>query len=309
VTGLLVVTNTAAGGIAGDHSPRPAVQRALAVLKAASDVRAVATTSPDELDDVLMANAGRHPVVVGGDGSLRAVVQALYRTGLLDRAPAVGLIPLGTGNDLARAAGIPLDPVAAAQVIVEAMARTGGAGSARGMELLVDDVGGIVVNAVHLGIGALAARTASRWKKRLGTAAYALGSVVAGMSAPGWRLSVEADGEVLADMDRRVLMVGLGLGTSIGGGSPLAPLATPEDGLVDVVISFAVGPVARVAYALRLRRGAHLHRPDVRLIWARQVVVSGEPFLYNADGDIGGPVRQRTWTVRRDAWHLLVGKP
>jgi diacylglycerol kinase family enzyme len=304
VTGLLVVTNPAAGGVADDRAANPALQRALAVLHAAADLSAAAPTSVDQLDDVLAAHVGWHPVVIGGDGSLHAVVQALHRTGLLDRTPALGLIPLGTGNDLARTAGIPLDPVAAAEVI----ARSVSAGTARGMELMVDDVGGIVINAVHMGVGAAAAHVAGRWKKRLGTAAYALGSVVAGTSSPGWRLRVEADGEVLVDMNRRVLMVGLGLGTSIGGGSPLAPLADPKDGLVDVVISFAVGPAARVAYALRLRRGTHLRRADVRLIRAKRVVVSGEPFRYNADGEVGGPIRRREWTVRRDAWRLLAGR-
>ena len=296
MTRLLVVTNPAAGGAAD-----LAVQRALTVLRAAADVKVASTSSSAELDDVLSAADGRQPVVVGGDGSVHALVLALYRTGMLDSAPPVGLIPLGTGNDLARTAGIPLDPMAAAKVILD--------GHHRGMELLVDDAGGVVVNAVHLGVGAEAARAASRWKRRLGKAAYAVGSVVAGVSTAGWRLHVEADGEVLVTMDRRVLMVGLGLGSSIGGGSPLAPFANLDDGLVDVVISFAVGPVARLAYAVHLHRGAHVHRPDVRLIRAKQVVVSGEPFPYNADGEIGGPVRRREWTVLKDAWRLCVPPP
>lgn len=296
MTRLLVVANAAAGGTSD-----PALQRALAALRAGAEVEAVSTTSPDELDDLLATADGRHPVVVGGDGSVHAVVAALRRVGRLEAAPAIGLIPLGTGNDLARTAGIPLDPVAAAEVVL--------AGHHRGMELLVDDVGGVVVNAVHVGVGAEAGRAAGPWKPRLGKAAYVVGSVVAGVSSPGWRLRVEADGDLLVDLDQRVLMVGLGLGTSIGGGSPLAPTASMDDGLVDVVISWAVGPLARLAYAMHLRRGAHLHRPDVRLIRAKQVVVSGQPFPYNADGEIRGPIRRREWMVLLDAWRLFVPPP
>jgi YegS/Rv2252/BmrU family lipid kinase len=295
VAGLLVVSNAAAGGAAA-----PAVQQALAVLRAGADTRVVSTRTPQDLDDLVAEAAGRRPVVIGGDGSVHAIVGTLYRTRTLETAPALGLIPLGTGNDLARTAGIPLDPVAAARVVLD--------GTDKSMELLVDDAGGVVVNAVHLGIGAEAGRVASRWKSRLGKAAYAMGSVIAGSSSPGWRVRVEANGEVLVDVDQRVLMVGLGLGSSIGGGSPLAPSANPADGLVDVVISAAVGPLARLTYAIHLRRGDHVHRPDVRLVRARQVVVSGQPFMYNADGEIAGPVRRRSWTVRPDAWRLLVPK-
>jgi diacylglycerol kinase family enzyme len=293
VTGLLVVANRTAG-----TADELAVRHALAVLRAAADVEVVSPTAPGELDTLLAAADGRRLVVIGGDGSMHALVRALHQAGRLSAAHPVGLIPLGTGNDLARAAGIPLDPAAAAHVVLT--------GVDRGMELLVDDAGGIVVNAVHLGVGAAAGQAAGRWKARLGKAAYTVGSVVAGVSSPGWRLWVDADGEVLVDPKRRVLMVGLGLGSSIGGGSPLAPGANPDDGLVDVVVSWAVGPVARLAYAAHLRRGTHVRRPDVRVIRAKQVTVSGQPFAYNADGEIGGPVRLRVWTVHADAWRLIV---
>lgn len=293
--GLLVITNAKAGSAREEK-----VEAALEVLGSEHDVSVRACSDPVELDRILAGRADRVPVVAGGDGSLHLLVGALRRRGELAATP-VGVIPLGTGNDLARTVGVPLDPVGAARVILDALR----AQEARNMELLVDDEDGIVVNAVHLGIGAQAARTAERWKPRLGKAAYPLGGVAAGLRNPGWRLRVEADGEVISDVDRRVLMVGLALGRSIGGGSPLAPDARPDDGLVDVVVSEATGPVARVGYAVRLRSGEHVERPDVRHVQARHVAVSGQPFPYNADGEVGGPVRRREWTVEPRAWRLL----
>ena len=74
-----------------------------------------ATSNPGELDGVLHRAGSRPIVVAGGDGSLHTVVSALYRRNELKGA-VLGLLPLGTGNDFARANGIPLDVEEAAQV-------------------------------------------------------------------------------------------------------------------------------------------------------------------------------------------------
>lgn len=291
---LLVITNADAGSTA-EHG----VEQALTVLRERAHVEVAATSGVDELDGVLDQRDGRYVVVAGGDGSLHAVVAALHRRGELADA-VLGLIPLGTGNDRARSLGLPLRPGAAARAVLT--------GEPLELELLVDDAGDVVVNAVHLGVGAEAARRSLSWKRRLGKPAYALGAALAG-TTPGWRLRVEADGAVLSDIDQRVLMVGVGLGSSIGGGTPLTPDARPDDGLAEVVVSRATGPLARAGYALRLRRGTHGERADVRTVRARTVSVSGQPFPVNADGELSGPVSARTWTLQPRAWRLLAPPP
>jgi YegS/Rv2252/BmrU family lipid kinase len=304
--GVLLVANSAAGTADDD-----AIEAAVAVLRgsadAAVDVEVARTGSPDELDAVLDRRMGRRLVVAGGDGSVHAVVAALHRRGELaatgraaapPAAGALGILPLGTGNDLARALGLPLDAAAAARVVLE--------GRDRPLDLLVDDEGGIVVNAVHLGVGAEAARSAERLKERLGKAAYAVGSLVAGAGSPGWRLRVEVDGRPVAQGDVPLLMVALGNGTSVGGGAELTPDASPDDGLVDVVVSAATGALARVGYALAMRDGDHVDRDDVLVTRGRVVSVSGEEFCANADGEVGGPLTRRTWTVLPAAWAVRV---
>jgi len=293
---LLVVLNPAAG-----RSEARAVDPALAVLRAGADVQVVQPASEADRRQALAGAADeRDVVVVGGDGTLHTVISSLYGLGAL-RSTVVGLVPLGTGNDFARGLGIPLDAAEAARVVL--------AGYVREMELIVDDAGGVVVNAVHAGIGAEAARAAGRWKARLGPRAFQVGAVVSGVRQRGWRLHVMADGEVLADVDRRVLMVGLAVGRTIGGGAPLAPGADPADGLAEVVVSFATGPVARLGYAVHLRRGSHGSRPDVRTSRAHRVTVSGQPYPVNADGEVSGPMTRRTWTVRPHAWRLAAPNP
>lgn len=288
-----MVTNAAAGST-DDES----VAAAVGLLRDRGDVEVAHSGEPADLDHALERRTEGPVVVAGGDGTLHSVVAALYRRGELADA-TLGLIPLGTGNDLARGLGIPLEPSAAARVVRD--------GRPRSLDLIVDDAGGVVVNAVHVGVGAHAAQAARPWKRFLGPASFPIGGVLAGVSASGWRLRVEADGETLADTDEKVLMVGLANTPSIGGGTAaLVPDARADDGLIDLVISLAIGPLARVRYALGLRRGTHIRWPDVYRSYASTVTVAGEPFPVNADGEISGPSRRRTWTLQSRAWRLLL---
>ena len=289
---LLVVLNAGAGSTGG-----VAVQPALALLGDSADVEVVECHSPDEIDGLLAGRGGRTVVLAGGDGSLHNLVATLRRRGELDPGDPLGLLPVGTGNDLARSLGLPLDPVAAARVVLT--------GRPTPLELLVDERGGVVVNVVHVGVGAEAAEVASELKPRLGAVAYPVGALAAGVRASGWRLRVEVDGASFWDGEQPVLMVGLGLGTSIGGGAPITPDARPADGLVDVVVATATGPLSRLGFALDLRSGEHVDREDVLTTRGREVRITGEPFPVNTDGELEGDVRARTWRVQPDAWSVL----
>lgn len=290
---LLVVTNAAAGSTDDER-----VDAALAVLREAADVRVDTCADAGDLDRLLGGLGDRTLVLAGGDGSVHTAVATLHRRGELSPDRPLALLPLGTGNDLARTLGIPLDPAEAARALLT--------GRRRPLDLLVDDTGGVVVNAVHMGIGAEAAEKAGALKERLGKAAYAVGSVLAGAGSTGWDLRVDVDGEPL-HTDEPVLMVGVANGRTIGGGAELAPDAVPDDGLLDVVVATSTGPLARLGFGVALREGGHVEREDVVAVRGRTVTVTGEPFPLNADGELDGPVDRRTWTVRPGAWAVLVG--
>ncbi len=290
---MLVIANEDAGS-----AEQEAIAGAVGELEQAGPVQLVSSADQRQLDEILDRRAGRTVVVVGGDGSLHAVVSALHARGELSDCP-VGLIPLGTGNDLARGLDIPLDPREAAKAIVE--------GRPRPLDLLVDDQGGIAVNAVHVGVGAHAAQAAVPWKPKLGPFAFPVGALVAGIRTKGWRLRVDVDDTPVASPRRKVLMVGLANAPSIAGGiATLGPRAVPDDGVVDVVVSHAVGPLARLGYAVRLHRGDHIHRHDVRTARGTQVRIAGEPYWVNVDGEVSGPVTSRTWRVQPGAWRLIL---
>jgi diacylglycerol kinase (ATP) len=302
---LLVILNSDSGTAAED-----ALDRAVEVMSSRASVEVARTSNPGELDGVLHRRGTRRVVVAGGDGSacMRSSSRSLHRRQRTLRNDVVGLLPMGTGNDFARAMGIPLEVEEAARLVID--------GEVRPVDLLVDSTGKVVVNNVHVGAGAQAARRGARWKERLGSIGvgnvnlgklgYPLGALQSALIPPSLRLSVSLDGELVNDVDRPVLMVAIGNGVSVGGGAELTPEADPEDGKVDVMISRAVTPTAKLGYVVDLARRTHPERDDVLYLRGTEVSVSGDEFYSSADGEIEGPERQQSWRLERGAYRMVL---
>jgi diacylglycerol kinase family enzyme len=266
-------------------------------------VRAVVHTTDDEdaLDDVIAAvDGGDVLVVCGGDGSVHVTVERSRACGRL-AAITFAVIPMGTGNDLAGSLGIPADPYDAARAIL--------AGRAAPLDLIVDDRDRICVNGLHAGIGVEAAERAQGMKDRLGDGAYVLGALSAGMRTRDWDVEVLVDGRPLrpgASDDGRVLLVAVMNGPTVGGGTPIAPGAELDDGLLDVVVTTATGPAARAAFGVALTQGGHLGRDDVASRTGREVRIHGQPIPFNIDGELeeeGSP--DRRFHIEPGAWHVV----
>ena len=288
----ILLVNAAAGG-----AERDLVAAAGDVLSHRGPVRTVETDAPGDLDELIAELDEEQLVVCGGDGSIHLAVARLDAAGRLD--VPVGLIPLGTGNDLARGLDLPLDAEEAARRIVD--------GTAHPIDLLRSDDGRICVNALHAGVGVDAAQRAQDLKETIGPAAYPLGAIAAGMAVDGWDETVEVDGVPLrAATGGRVLMVAVMNALTFGGGTPMAPHAVADDGKLEVVLANVAGPAARAAFATQLRRGAHLDRDDVAHATGETVTIRGEPIGYNVDGELDEEeFTERTWRVEPGAWRLI----
>lgn len=288
---ILAITNAQAG-----TADDAAIETAVEVLRGGADVAVVATADADDLAGALRDHADRDRVVVlGGDGSLHAVVQVLHDCEQLSER-TVGLIPLGTGNDFARALDIPLEPEAAAKVVLD--------GSVHELDLGTTDDGDVIVNAIHAGVGAEAAAAGAPLKKLLGRMGYALGSAIAGFTRPGVVVDVEVDGERVV-AGERILQVAAGVGRFVGGGAELLPDADPADGKFDIAISTATPPLRRLTYTVRLRRGEHPHHADVHYLQGTSVTISGEPTRATNDGEVSDPTARHAWTLHARAWRFL----
>lgn len=292
---LLAIANDDAG-----TSDEEAVDSVVTALRDDFELELVTTSTPDDLAEALAAHPDLTGVVVlGGDGSLHAVVDAL-RTA--DRLADVilGLVPLGTGNDFAATLGLPDDAVKAAEVIV--------AGHTRAIDLIIDGDDRVVVNAAHIGIGAEAARAARPWKKALGPVGYAIGAFltgVRGLTTPGAHLEVTVDGKVLPRTEP-VIQVAVGNGRFVGGGAPLLPQADPSDGELDIAVSYTESARRRIAYAWSVRRGDHHRRDDVVYLRGTEVSARGEELACTSDGELSAPAAEHTWRIEPAALTMYV---
>lgn len=294
MSSLLVIANADAG-----TADEEAIRHVMSVLDDL-DVELVETSSPQDLTTAL----GDHPsidgvVVLGGDGSLHAVVGALRSSGRLGTL-TVGLVPLGTGNDFAATLGLPDDPVEAARVITR--------GRTRGIDLIIDGQDEVVVNAAHIGIGAEAAKAARPWKKALGPVGYVIGAVLTGLrglTQPGAHLTIVVDGEPLPRTEP-VIQVAVGNGGYVGGGTALLPEADPSDGELDVAVSYTESPRRRIAYAWHVRRGDHHRRDDVVYLRGTTVSVRGDKLACTSDGELTGPRGEHSWRIEPTALTMYV---
>ena len=292
MTDVLAIGNATAGS-----ATRDAQDTALDVLREHHDVTLVTTSSPDDVDDALADHGDAGIVVVlGGDGSLHTVVAALHAAGRLADV-AVGLVPLGTGNDFARTLDLPTDPADAAAVV--------GAGIERPLDLIVDDEGAVTVNAVHLGAGTDAAIAAQPHKRRFGPIGYTIGALISGFRTQGKHLAITVDGERVPDRGR-VLLVAVGNGRFVGGGAALLPEADPSDGLMDVAVVFSHTRRERLMYALSLGLRRHHLREDVDYRRGTDVTVKGPDLRCTNDGEIAEPRAAYTWRMEPGALRMLV---
>lgn len=292
---LTIVANAAAGTT--DREVVEVARNEIASRGGDVDLRWTADTA--DLGSVVATCEADRLVVVGGDGSISAAVHALVEAGRGDLP--VALVPLGTGNDLARAMGIPSDVRAAARLALE------GRPAARPVIRMGART---AVNALHLGIGAAAADRASGLKSLFGPAAYPLGALAAGAVQRGWDLEVAIDDREAIEV--RALLCACMLGTSIGGGTEVVSEAARADVRTrqeaEVVLVGSSGPIARVGFGLDLVRGDHLGREDVVHGRARRVAIRSEPPVpVNLDGELEDPLEEVVVEVVGEQWNLILG--
>jgi diacylglycerol kinase (ATP) len=216
-------------------------------------------------------------VAVGGDGSVHAALQAVAGT-----PTPLAVVPAGTGNDLARALGIPADPLAAARAAAEDLR----AGTVRSVDAGYT-AGRWWATVLCCGFDSAVSDRANRLRWPRGRRRYDV-AILAELAQLRPRVV-----ELVLDGERRtapVTLVAVGNTCWYGGGMKVCPGADPADGLFDVTV---VGPMSRLELVRsrpRLTDGSHVDDAAVTVHRATRVELSAAGVTSYADGEPVAPL-------------------
>ena len=244
-------------------------------------------------------------VAAGGDGTVHAVANGLLRTGLApDALPTLGVLPSGTGNDLARTLALPLqDPCSDLLALLE----TGERRLIDAISVQTADQSVFAINACSGGFtGQIDEVMTPELKKTWGPLAYAFGTVKALPAIEKYHTTLAWEHESAHRV--RAFNVLVANGRTIGGGTPVAPAASLEDGLLDVIVVREGGAldIARLT-ARAYTTGDYTRDDKVIHRRVRRVRVESHPGMwFNVDGELysNDPV---TFEVVPGALRMVVG--
>lgn len=290
---VALLTNPAAR--AGAHTG--ATMRAAERLRAAGHRVAVISGGSAAESSALLRTALQvgtdAVVVVGGDGTVSLAVQELAGTGI-----PLGIVPAGTGNDLATTLGLrELDAEAAADAVI--------AGRTRKIDLArvtrADGTTTLYGTVLASGFDSKVNDRANRMRWPRGQRRYDIAILVEFVKLRGIPFRIELD---LADgttrrIDEDLVMATVGNGRTYGGGIPICPDADLEDGLLDVTLVVPAGRLKLLRLLPRVYRGTHTGLSEVRTYRVRGARLSSPGVTAYADGDPLGPLPVRVDVVPR----------
>ncbi|MCX8088013.1 MAG: diacylglycerol/lipid kinase family protein [Meiothermus ruber] len=287
----IFVINPAAG--------RGRVGQMLGLLEAAirraqsSDTEMVVTQAPGHAIQIARnAPAGSRVVAVGGDGTVHEVVR-----GIAGSDKAIGVVPIGSGNDFARMVGLHKLPL-------EAALHTALQGPIRHVDL------GLVNNQPYgtsLGIGfdaavARKALTAPTFLRGMPRYLYSIFAVLKELELPN--LELTQNNQILYQGPS--LLVALMNGSSYGGGIPIVPDARPTDGLISVAVAGAFSRLGVVGILPRLIVGKHVHHPRLHFFHGTEFVVRFDrPVPAHTDGELLEPSHEYRVQVIPDGLRVI----
>ncbi|WP_327307584.1 diacylglycerol kinase [Streptomyces sp. NBC_01298] len=289
---ITLFVNPTAGSGRAAHAAQPA---ASALREAGFSVRSVVGgDAPDALARLRTAvREGTGAVIaVGGDGMVSLALQALAGTEV-----PLGVVAVGTGNDFARAMGLPVrEPARAGRLAAEALKE------GRVREIDLGRVGGVAAgDGVRGGSGGTWYGTVlcsgfdsrvndrgNRMRLPAGRFRYDLAMALELAAFRPFPYRITLDGGPV--LETEATLVAVGNGSSYGGGMRICADAVPDDGLFDVTV---VGDCSRTTLLKvfpRVYKGTHLDHPKVTVHRASKVTLEAAGITAYADGEPLGPL-------------------
>ena len=277
--GLVLLNPTAGNGRAGRMAER------LAAL-VSGDVEVVVPHSADHGSELALeaARSGLRVVAAGGDGTVQAVLNGLLAAGTPGE---IGIVPIGSGNDLARSLGLPRALGRAVDVALRAPAAPIDVGLAR-----AGDSSRWFGSAAGVGFDAQVATAMAGRRGRLqrGPIGYLTTTLVELRRSRNHRvrLRLEREDGTSGETELTILLAAVANGAYYGGGMRIAPDATVTDGWFDLITVADVSRLTALRQLPNLYRGTHLRHPAVAAARVRSVEIEaldGQPLALHLDGE------------------------
>lgn len=231
------------------------------------------TDSARELSDTIRRyqNGVELVIIGGGDGTLNSAIESLTDTKL-----PLGILPMGTANDLARTLGIPTDLSAACQVIASGKTRLIDLGWVNGQYFF---------NVASLGLSVqITQRLTKDVKQRWGVFAYAFTALQTLLSARPFRAEIKVNNQCF---NVKTLQIAIGNGRYYGGGMTVAEDATIDDNRLDLYSLETKNWWEILTLLPAMRQGNHTDWPNVRALHAQEFEVNtSKRRPINTDGEI-----------------------
>lgn len=270
-----IISNPTAGKRGNKHC----LDLAVGVFKAAgAEYEIHETTRRNEAKEIVkrLTVAGETEiVVVGGDGTLHEVLNGLAN-------PAVcklGLIPAGTGNDFADAAGIPHDAEEAARLILK--------GETRETDYLeIDGVRCMNIGGMGMDVDILERCRKGKLKGRI---KYFISLFQSVFSFKGLKISLKNDEKVI---EKNAMIAVVCNGSRFGGGMPVCPIAGIDDGKIDVVVVEHIKGLGNILKAFtKLMKGKILEYHITEHFLCDEIAIAADPCALQLDGEIYNDLR------------------
>lgn len=272
---LKVILNINGGRLAGE-AKIALVEKALQT--AGLDYHLVPTHSAAEgCKAAQQATLEGWPIVVaaGGDGTINGVVNGLLQAAGENHTSTLGIIPLGTANDLADMLTLPRDITAACQRLAASATR-------------LIDVGVVnehyFVNNSAVGLEPVVSMEHERMRYIGGDLRYLLAAFKAIIKAQTWHMRLVWD---TGSYDGPVTLVSVGNSRRTGGSFYMTPHAAVDDGLLDFIYAFGMSRWQMLKLLPKTFKGEHIHHPLVSYLQTQSLsIVASPPTPIQADGEV-----------------------
>ena len=231
------------------------------------------TEGARELSDTIRRYQNQVELVIvgGGDGTLNAAI-----AGLIDTKLPLGILPMGTANDLARTLAIPTDLAAACQVIASGKVRLIDLGWVNGEHFF---------NVASLGLSVeITQRLTKDVKQRWGVLAYAFTALQTILKSRPFRAEIKVNNQCF---NVKTIQIAIGNGSYYGGGMKVAEDATIDDMRLDLYSLETKSWWEIIALLPAMRQGNHTNWQNVRALHAQEIEINtSKRRPINTDGEI-----------------------